>query len=93
MIAAIGGDESAEQTAGGQKYNGTVDFMGTPVEIKDGVADDGEGNKVYVNPDGSIVADAHGKVMGRIENGKFVVIDKNQAGQLEQNKMAERSAT
>jgi len=94
-IAAMGGDESGEAAGqtGGKKYNGTVDFMGTPVEIKDGEGDDGEGNKVFVSPDGAVVADAQGKVMGRIENGKFVVIDKNQGDQLEQSKMAERSAT
>ena len=96
MIAAIGGDESQQtqsQQPQGQSYNGTVDFMGTSVEIKDGVGDDGEGNKVYISPDGKVVADDKGRVMGRIENGKFVVIDKDQAAQLEQNKMAERGTT
>lgn len=92
VLAAIGGDESAGQAAqGGQKYNGTVDFMGTPVGIKDGVGDI-EGHKVYVSPDGKVVADDKGKILGRVESGKFVVIDKNQAAQLEQNKMAERGA-
>lgn len=90
MIAAIGGDEGSGQPQGGAKYNGAVDFMGTPVEIKDGVGDI-EGNKVYVSPDGGIVAETSGRIVGRIENGKFVVIDKNQAAQLEQSKMAERS--
>lgn len=91
VLAAIGGDESAgqSQAQGGQKYNDTVDFMGTPVEIVDGTGDI-EGHKIYVSPDGKIVADDKGQVMGRIENGKFVVIDEGQAGQLEQNKMAGR---
>src|SRR3990167_3309475 len=85
MIAAIGGEEAAEQGGQGgqgQKYNGTVDFLGEPVEIKEGVGDI-EGNKVYVSPDGAVVADAQGKVMGRIEDGKFVVIDKDQAAKME----------
>jgi hypothetical protein len=88
MLSAISGDE---QGSAGEKFNGTVDFMGTPVEVKDGEADDGEGNKVYISPDGGVVADAKGRVMGRVENGKFVILDKNQASQLEKNKMAERS--
>lgn len=75
---------------GGKTYNGTVDVLGTPVEITNGIGDI-EGNKIYVAPDGGIVADETGKIMGRIENGKFVVIDQAQASKLEQSKMAERS--
>lgn len=92
MLSALGGDESGGQSQGGKAYNGTVDFMGTPIEIKDGIGDI-EGNKVYVSPDGAVVADSTGKIMGRVENGKFAVIDKNQASTMEQNKMAERGAT
>lgn len=91
MLADLGGGEGGGN-AGGKAYNGTVDFMGTPIEIKDGIGDI-EGNKVYVSPGGEVVADSTGKIMGRVENGKFAVIDKNQASMMEQNKMAERGAT
>ena len=88
MLTDLGGGGAG----GGKAYNGTVDFMGTPIEIKDGIGDI-EGNKIYVSPNGEVVADSTGKIMGRVENGKFAVIDKNQAATMEQNKMAERGAT
>ena len=87
MLTDLGGGDAG----GGKAYNGTVDFMGTPIEIKDGIGDI-EGNKVYVSPNGEVVADSTGKIMGRVENGKFAVIDKNQASTMEQSKMAERGA-
>lgn len=84
----VGGNEQMEQS-GGKTYNGTVDFMGHPVEIKNGIGDI-EGHGVYVSPGGEVVADDKGKIMGRVENGKFAVIDKAQGERLMQNKMAER---
>lgn len=88
MLSDLGGGE-AGVNSGGKSYNGTVDFMGTPVEIKEGIGDI-EGHKIYVSPGGEVVADDKGKILGRVENGKFAVIDKNQASMMEQNKMAER---
>jgi hypothetical protein len=99
IIATLGGDESepvdnpqeeGQDSQGG--YTGTVDFDGTQVEIKNGIGDDGEGNQVYVSPDGAVVADKTGRILGRVENGKFVMLDKSHADMLEKNKMAERGA-
>lgn len=95
MIAAMGGSEDGAVAPGGGmadkggKYNGTVDFMGRSVEIKNGIGDV-EGYKMYVTPDGAAVTNDKGLILGRVENGKFVAIDKNYAAKLEQNKMAER---
>lgn len=88
VIGAMGGDEG-EPGGRGKAYSGTVDFMGHPVEIENGIGDI-EGHGVYVSPDGAVVADDKGKIMGRVENGKFVVIDKAQGERMMQNKMAER---
>lgn len=87
MIATIGGGE--EQPQG--KYNGDVDFMGETISIKDGVGEI-EGRKVYTSPNGAMVSDDKGQIIGRIENSKFVVIDESQAKQLAQSKTIERRA-
>ena len=51
-------------------YNGTVDALGTQVEVKDGVAEV-QGHKFYVSNDGQMVADEQGRLVGFIENGVF----------------------
>lgn len=56
--------------ANGQTYNGTVDVMGTPVEVKDGVAEV-QGHKFYVSNDGQMVADEQGRLVGFVQDGKF----------------------
>lgn len=85
--------ESAQflaEIAGVKAYNGTIEIMGQQVEVVDGIATDEDGNKVYVSPNGEVVADAKGKILGTVENGKFSVLDKQRAAAMEQSKMAER---
>lgn len=88
VVSAIGGGEQAEQK-NGKAYNGAVDFMGVSAQIKDGVGEI-EGRGVYVSPDGNVVADDKGKIIGRVQNGKFVVLDQAHADLLMKNKMAEK---
>lgn len=85
--------ESAQflaEIAGVKAYNGTIEIMGEQAEVVDGIATDDDGSKIYVSPNGEVVADATGKILGSVVNGKFTVIDEQRAATLEQNKLAER---
>lgn len=91
FVAVVGGGEEEKNITRGNKYNGTIDALGQPVEIKDGIGEI-EGRKIYVSPNGEFVADDKGQIIGKVENGKFGVIDKAHAQKLEQAKLAERRA-
>lgn len=56
-------------------YNGTVDVMGEPVEVVNGVAEV-EGEKYFVSNNGKIVINSKHQVFGYIEDGVFKPLDR-----------------
>lgn len=64
----------APSQAPSQTYNGTVSVEGTPVEVKDGVAEM-DGEQYYVSSQGEMVIDKDRQLLGYIENGKFMPMD------------------
>ena len=76
----------AEQEMG--FYNGTVDVMGTPVDVVNGVANF-EGEEYHISKDGSIVADLERNIVGYIVNKVFHEIDDAHLAVLEQQGVIE----
>lgn len=64
-------------------YNGTVDVMGEPVEVVNGVAEV-EGEKYFVSIDGDMVANIKGQLIGYVEEGKFKPNDAEHLDELRQ---------
>ena len=51
-------------------YNGTVDVMGTPVEVKNGTAEV-KGQRFFVSNNGMVVVNEKKQIVGFIEGGTF----------------------
>lgn len=51
-------------------YNGTVDVMGTPVEVKNGAAEV-KGQRFFVSNNGMVVVNEKKQIVGFVEGGKF----------------------
>lgn len=70
-------------------YNGKVDVSGHEVEVKDGEVEF-QGKKFFVSNNGEMVIEEQTKkVVGRIENGKFVPMDAAHETKLREQKLVE----
>lgn len=77
------GGKGADPTTSHGSYNGNVTVEGKPVEVRNGVAKV-EGEPYFVSDNGAMVVNHKGQLIGRVENGQFVVVDADYM-----NKMAE----
>ena len=67
-------------------FNGTVEVGSKSVEVKNGVVVV-EGQKYFVSHGGEFVANAKGQVIGRIEDKKFVPLNKDMIAEMQDKKL------
>ena len=67
------GGQGTDPTISHGHYNGVVDVEGKPVQVTNGVAQV-DGKPYVVSDNGAMVVDSQGRLIGHIENGKFIVV-------------------
>lgn len=65
--------QSETGQSGTGHYNGTVQYQGKPVIVKDSIAEVG-GERFIVSDDGRIVVNDQRQFVGTIQNGKFMPV-------------------
>lgn len=71
-----------------QGYNGTVDVMGKPVKVTNGVAEF-DGQQYFVSANGLLIVNNKRQVVGYIEDGEFKPHDAKQLQWLKEQGLIE----